>query len=76
MYQEQNHIIEKVFLEVNTTSQEKAYFIKNNIDLFLKNDLFPRLEKILDEFDIPNQTLRFHTLNIDFEVNNWESPKQ
>lgn len=68
---EQNHIIEKVFFEVNTSSSEKAHFIKNNIDTIVKNELFPRLEKLFDKYDIPNHTIRFNSLKVDFTIDKW-----
>ena len=66
------HIIEKVFFEVNARSSKKAYLIKNNIDLLIKNELFPRLEKLFDEYGKPNQTVRFNTLDINISVDNLE----
>lgn len=69
---ERNHIIEKVFFEVNTKSSRNANLIKNNIDLLIKNELFPRLEKLFDEYDNPDQTIRFNTLDINISVDNLE----
>ena len=65
---EQNHIIEKVFFEVNTSNIETANSIKNNISKFLKNELFPRLELLFDEFNTLETVVRFDKLNIDLSV--------
>lgn len=70
---EQNHIIDKVFLEMNTKNLEEANSIKNNIDLFLKNHLFPRLEKLFDEYGTPNKIIRFNQSNIEISINNFEN---
>jgi hypothetical protein len=62
------HIINKVFLEVNTPSKSKAYYLKDNFDMFLKAELFPLLEKYFDTLDnkIGSQTIQIEKLNMDF----------
>lgn len=67
----QNHIIEKVFLEINIGSVSRGNEIKNNISQFLKIELFPRLENLLNLYDAKNEILRFERLDINFKVNNW-----
>lgn len=44
------HIINKVFLEVNTHSIETAYHLKDNLDVFLKETILPYLEAYFDTF--------------------------
>lgn len=44
------HIINKVFLEVNTNSIETAYHLKDNLDVFLKEKVLPYLETYFDIF--------------------------
>ncbi len=68
MNTEQNHIIEKVFFEVNTSNIETANSIKNNISKFLNNELFPQLELLFDEFNTLETVVRFDKLNIDLSV--------
>ncbi len=70
---EPNHIIEKVFLEVNTSDIETANSIKNNINSFLLNELFPRLELLFDEYNIDETVVRFDSLNINLSVDNLEN---
>ncbi|WP_372935128.1 contractile injection system tape measure protein, partial [Mariniphaga sediminis] len=62
---EPTHIIEKMVVEINTDSQESAYAIKNDIGEFLEKELFPRLEKILDQFDYTGGVVRFNSLNLE-----------
>ena len=66
------HIIEKVVVDVNTTKVQTANLIKNNINLFLKNEVFPNLEKLLAKYEQPNLVMRLNSLKIDLNVSNWE----
>lgn len=78
MITEQNHIIEKVFFEVNTSNIKTANSIKNNINSFLLNELFPRLELLFNEYNIPETAVRFDKLNINLsvdDINNLEGVK-
>ena len=68
---EPTHIIEKVFLEVNTSSQKTAYFIKDNIRSFLESELLPRLEMILEKYDFKEPVIRLNELNVDVHLPNW-----
>ena len=68
-----NHIIEKVFLEVNTSNTETAYSIKNNISQFLESEVFPQIEKFFDEFDESETIYRFDKLDISVSVNDWKN---
>ena len=71
-----SHIIEKVVVEVNTTQVNTANYIKNNLDVFLKNELFPKLEELLHKYDKPDAVVRFHELNIDLNVKDWKNSKR
>ena len=66
------HIINKVVLEVNTSSNEKGYYLKDNLDVFLKKELFPILGTYFDSLAIenPQQTIRIEKLDINFSVDN------
>jgi len=70
---EPTHIIDKVFLEVNTSSQKTAYFIKDNISSFLESELFPELEIILEKYDAKELVIRLDELHLDVEFDKWEN---
>ena len=63
-----NHIIEKVLVEVNTSRLETAHSIRNTIDVFLKNELFPKLEVLFDEYKFHDEIIRFDELTLDLSV--------
>ena len=63
-----NHIIEKVLLEVNTSNLETAHSIRNNIDVFLKDELFPQLETLFDEYELHDEIVRFDELTLNLSV--------
>ncbi|MEN8115383.1 MAG: contractile injection system tape measure protein [Bacteroidota bacterium] len=68
-----NHIIQKVFLEINTPNSEKAYQIENNVSMFLKDELFPGFEKLFQEQDTTNQVIRYDRIEIDIAIKDWEN---
>jgi hypothetical protein len=72
MQTSEKHIINKVFLEVNTPFKDKAYYLKDHLDTFLKEELFPLLEKYFDTLDskIASQSIQIEKLNMDFSVAN------
>ncbi len=76
MNEEHNHIIEKVFLEINTNSVTKGNEIKNNIGVFLNKELLPHLERLLDLYDAKNEIIRFETLNLGLNVRNWKNSEE
>ena len=59
-----SHIIEKVFLEVETSNIKTANSIKDNINAFLMDELFPKLEQLFDEYNLSDTIVRFDELNI------------
>lgn len=65
----QNHIIQKVFIEVNVQNKEKAYSIKDDINSFLTMDVFPKLEKYIATFQekFPGATLQISRLTLDLD---------
>lgn len=65
------NIINKVVLEVNTSSQKTAYFIKDNISSFLESELFPRLEVILGKYDFKEPVIRLNEISVDVNLPNW-----
>ncbi|HYQ57022.1 MAG TPA: contractile injection system tape measure protein [Draconibacterium sp.] len=72
MYSGQKHIIEKVFIEVNTESEKEAHRINNTAGVYLKEKVFPILEELFDECDNGTDIIRFDRLNIDFSLQDWE----
>lgn len=76
MKRESNHIVNKVFLEIETKSEEKAMQIKNNASLFLEEELFPILEGLFNKYDVDGQIIRFSKLNVDFNVADWTNANE
>lgn len=65
------HIINKVFLEINTNSKEKGYYLKDNIDAFLQKEVFTLLENYFNEVDSknPSCSIQLDKLNLDIAIN-------
>lgn len=59
-----NHIIEKVFVEINTNNSEKAISIKNDISEILYTRLFPELETLFDTIETDDKVLRIGSLYV------------
>jgi hypothetical protein len=64
------HIINKVFLEINTNSKEKGYYLKDNIDAFLQKEIFALLENYFNELDSknPSHSIQLEKLNLDIAI--------
>ncbi|RKR05622.1 hypothetical protein C8C82_5317 [Flavobacterium sp. 81] len=71
MLNSNKHIINKVFLEINTNSKEKGYYLKDNIDAFLQQEIFKALENYFNELDSknPSQSIQLDKLNLDIAIN-------
>ncbi|SMO63988.1 hypothetical protein SAMN06265379_1044 [Saccharicrinis carchari] len=69
-----NHIVHKVFVEVNTANEETAYSFKDNISTFLKENIFPCVEKLLEKYD-KGQILRYDKINLELNVKDWGNPE-
>lgn len=72
MKKNNSHIVNRVNLEINTPNKEKAFELKNKIDSFLKDHLFPELELLFNEISTPDQIRRFETVQLDFELQHTE----
>jgi len=48
----QDHIIQKVFVEITVNNKEKAFSIKEDINSFLSVDVFPQIEKYINSLDL------------------------
>ncbi|QXU50814.1 hypothetical protein KYG33_07180 [Chryseobacterium sp. D764] len=66
----QNHIIQKVFLEITVNNKEKALHIKDDINSFLSIDVFPEIEKHIKalEYKLAGQTLQIPRLELNVDV--------
>lgn len=69
----QKHIIEKVYLEVNTTSENSAYYIKNNVDSFLKDNLLLKIEELINRYDLEDKIFRFDKIVLDISIQEWDN---
>lgn len=59
-----NHIIEKVYVEINTNNYEKAVAVKNDISEILSAKLFPQLETLFDTIATDDKILRISSLHV------------
>ena len=71
----QTNTIERLFLEVNTSSLASAYGIRDRIDDYLSEHLLPLLENCLEEYpelDKQQINLELLSLNIDISQKDWQ----
>lgn len=63
-------MINTVFLEINTNSKEKGYYLKDNIDVFLQKEIFSLLENYFNELDSknPSRSIQLEKLNLDIAI--------
>lgn len=71
-----SHIIDKMFVEVNTSNEKAAHQIKDDISTFLNAEVFPKLEELFTRYDFNNQIFRFDRLDISFCVKDWNRPEE
>jgi len=66
----QDHIIQKVFVEITVNNKEKALSIKEDINSFLSVDVFPQIEKYINalEYKLEGHTLQIPRLELDMNV--------
>lgn len=66
----QDHIIQKVFVEVTVNNKEKAFSLKEDINSFLSIDVFPEIEKYINtlEHQLAGHTLQIPRLELDLDV--------
>lgn len=71
------HIINKVFFEVNTSDTKTAYYLKDNLDMFLKQNLLPTIQAYFDSVaSIKNQIIRFDKLELSIDTANAQDQVQ
>lgn len=68
----QDHIIQKVFVEITVNNKEKALSIKDDINSFLSIDVFPEIEKYINglEYKLDDHTLQIPRLELNLDVKN------
>ncbi len=66
----QDHIIQRVFVEITVNNKEKALSIKEDINSFLSVDVFPQIEKYINalEYKLEGYTLQIPRLEMDLNV--------
>jgi len=65
------HIINKVFVDVNTGSKKTAFALKDNIDGFLKDEIFPYMESYFKtlEKELPTEVIKISKLKLEVTAN-------
>lgn len=80
MYNTQTHIINKVIVDVNTKSKKTAFTLKDNLDVFLKEEIFPYMEAYFKtlEKELPSEIIQIPKLTLEVtgkSENNFEDLK-
>ncbi|GGG23408.1 hypothetical protein GCM10011344_25190 [Dokdonia pacifica] len=72
MILEQEHIINKVFLEIETNSTTVAYDLKDRLGMFLKEDILPYLENYFKSIEqkLPSEIVQIPQLRLDIKATN------
>ncbi|WP_294201333.1 contractile injection system tape measure protein [uncultured Chryseobacterium sp.] len=68
----QDHIIQKIFVEITVSNKEKAERIREDISNFLSIDVFPEIEKYIEalEHQLSRQTLQIPKLELNLDIKN------
>lgn len=61
--------IDKVLVEINTIEINNANILKNNIRLFLEQEIFPAIESFFNRLNMQQKIVRLENVSIDFAVN-------
>jgi len=71
------NIIKKLQVEVNTNSVTKAMQIKDTIDLFIKEEIYPEIETILNKYSQQTNShfIQIDTIEIDLNGSNYNDYK-
>lgn len=64
----QQHIINKVFLDINTASEQEAYALKENISGLLEERIFPELEKLFDDISAQDKITRINKVDLTVDI--------
>ena len=74
---ESKNSIKKLQVAINTNSVTKAMEIKDNIDSFIKNEIYPEIDAILKKYskEIQHNTIQLDTITIDISESNYNDIK-
>ncbi|MBN2635897.1 MAG: hypothetical protein JXR61_06480 [Prolixibacteraceae bacterium] len=61
--------IDKVLVDINTIEINNANTLKNNIRLFLEQEIFPAIESLVNRLNMQQKIVRLENVSIDFAVN-------
>lgn len=64
----QQHIINKVFLDINTASEQEAYGFQENISGLLAERVFPELEKLFDDIGDNETIIRINKIDLTVDI--------
>ena len=75
MILEQEHIINKIFLEVETNSTKVAHDLKDRLGMFLKEDILPYLEDYFKNIEqrLPAEIVQIPQLTLKINVNSQDN---
>lgn len=68
MKKNNQHILQQVNIEINATSETKAFELKSNIDSFMKEELFPSIELLFDDSVTPEEIRRFESIDLEVQM--------
>ena len=66
----QEHIIHKVTVDINTNSNKVAEELKDTIDTFLKEEIFPLIESLFESISSEDSIKLIPELTLDIDVSN------
>lgn len=71
----EKNIIKKMLVEVETSSLTEAYYFKNNLDVFFRDEIYPEIDVLFQglESDIKGNILRFDKVPLEINVSNKDS---
>ncbi|AUC16942.1 hypothetical protein BTO06_18095 [Tenacibaculum sp. SZ-18] len=70
----QEHIINKVVVDINTSSKKVAEELKNSVDTFLKEEIFPLIESFFESISTTDQIIKLiPKLNLNIDLSGFTS---
>ncbi len=69
----QEHIIDKVVVDINTSSKKVADELKNSIDPFLKEEIFPLIESFFESISTDQIVKLIPKLNLNIDLSGFTS---